>query len=161
MTFSFLFPHIQFSKTSTEGNFKKHLVITKSFLSPKGNSLFTNKKAIPITMYNKSIKEKEKGFLLELLFHGFNFSSRRLKINRLKYSIDTHKSELFICYENETNSFKSRIHKRRLLFFSYDKYLLKNMEETIKKFKMPDVYTGKGIFERNDPYIIKHRKKRK
>jgi hypothetical protein len=101
------------------------------------------------------------GFLLEILFHGLNFSSKRIKRQRPKYFVDTHKSEYYICNELAANPFKSRVHKRRLLFFSYDRHLLYQIETLIKGFKLPDIYTGKGLFARTDLYKRKIGKIRK
>jgi hypothetical protein len=74
---------------------------------------------------------------------------------RPKYFIDVHKSEIFIVQEKATNVFKSRVHKRRLVFFSFDHHLLRKIERKIKEFKLPDMYTGKGLFSREDPYKTK------
>jgi len=136
-------------------------LLSKSFLAHKQNTLFIAPKQINLSSFTNNINKKHNGFLLEILFHGFNFSSRRFSIYRPKFSIDTHKSEIFICDEPVTSVVKSRVHKRRLIFFSYDSHLLHIIEKAIKEFKLPDAYTGKGLFERNDSYNVKQRKKRK
>ena len=86
MIFNITFPQIQIDKISNEGILKKSITIPKSFISNNKNTLFSPVKSIPLTAYHKNILDKKKGFILELLFHGFNFSARRLKLNRLKYS---------------------------------------------------------------------------
>jgi hypothetical protein len=156
------YPTLQFNNTnSIEGIFAKKVLLLKSFITNDKNTLFVSKRKIALASFAKAIKEKKNGYLIEILFHGFNFSAKRLKLTRQKYYIDTHKSEVFFCDESIANNFKSRVHKRRLIFFSYDHHLLYRLGETIKQFKKPDVYTGKGLFERNDSYVIKQRKKRK
>jgi len=156
------YPEIQLNKTNTkEGILVKKALIKKSFLTKDKNTLFTSEKNTPLLSMNKLINSKKKGYLLEILFHGFNFSARRLRLLRSKYTVDTHKSEIYVCDEPITTTIKSRVHKRRLIFFSYDSHLLHQLEKAIKDFKRPDAYTGKGLFERNDSYTIKQRKKRK
>jgi len=156
------YPLLQFNNTnSLNGVFIKKVLFNKSFLTNQENSLFMSSKHNNLLSSNKTIKEKHNGFLCEILFHGFNFSAKRFRLFQNKYFIDTHKSEVFICEEPMSNVFKSRVHKRRLIFFSYDHDLLNNIEKTIKAFKIPDSYTGKGLFERKDTYNIKQRKKRK
>lgn len=145
------------------GTIKKVAHVSKSFLTTfENSSLFiANKEKIKSHLSLKDIKKKENGYLLELLFHGLNYNAKRIKLSRPQYQVDVHKSELFICNEKAANTFKSRIHKRRLVFFSYDKNLIVNIERKIKSLKMPNVYTGKGIFSRNDFYELKEGKKRK
>lgn len=156
------YPLLQFNNSNfADGIFTKKTLLAKSFLTKQINTIFTPIKQNKIVSFIKPVKQKHNGFLLEVLFHGFNYSAKRLKLSRSKYYIDTHKSEIFICDEPAVTVFKSRIHKRRLIFFSYDRNLLYNIGKTIKEFKLPDSYTGKGIFRRNDSYTIKPRKKRK
>ena len=106
-----------------------------------------------------NLKEKiykyKAGFILEVLLHGLNFSAKRIKYLRKPYFIDTHKSEIFILKEHIVNEFKSRIHKRRIVFFSYNKSLLDEISRKIKSFRPPNTYTGKGIFARGDLYFTK------
>lgn len=106
-----------------------------------------------------NLKEKiykyKSGFILEILLHGLNFSAKRIKYFRKPYFIDTHKSEIFILKEHIVNEFKSRIHKRRIVFFSYNKSLLDEISRKIKSFRPPNTYTGKGIFARGDLYFTK------
>jgi hypothetical protein len=109
-----------------------------------------DKKLIPSPQLRKS-----NGYFVELLFHGLNYHAKRIKRRRPKYYVDMHRSEIFTIDEKISNEFKSRVHKRRLLFFSFNKHLLDNIIREIKAFRVPNVYTGKGLFERNDPYKIK------
>nr|ADZ99049.1 ribosomal protein L6 [Physarum polycephalum] len=156
------YPLLQFNEiNSIEGILSKQNLLLKSFLTKEPNSLFMAKKQNKLLSSSNIIKKKHNGFLIEILFHGFNFSAKRFKLARNKYFIDTHKSEVFICDEPVTSTFKSQVHKRRLIFFSYDNHLLHTLEKAIKQFKLPDSYTGKGLFERHDSYKIKQRKKRK
>jgi hypothetical protein len=156
------YPLVQFISTrNNEGILKKTNLLSNSFLTNKDNTLFTAQKSSTLASFGKHIKAKQNGNLREILFHGFNFSSKRIKLGRLKYFVDTHKSEVFICDEPVAGTFKSRVHKRRLIFFSYDDHLVNTIAKLTKEFRLPDSYTGKGLFERNDSYNIKERKKRK
>jgi len=158
------YPKITLTNVSKNtGTIKKIARINKSFITTtdKSSIFIANKQKIKTYLSSKDIKKKENGYLLELLFHGLNYSAKRLKQTRPQYLIDVHKSEVFICKENAASTFKSRIHKRRLVFFSHDKNLIINIEKKIKSLKSPNVYTGKGIFSRNDIYALKEGKKRK
>jgi len=158
------FPLIQFQdKQLTTGTYKKTDLLSNSLkVSYSDNAFFTPSVKKYATMFSlQYIKHKHNGFLLEILFHGLNFNAKRIKYRRPKYFIDVHKSEIFTCDEVAANVFKSRVHKRRLLFFSYDRHLLTRIEKVIKEFKLPDAYTGKGLFSRQDPYILKQGKTRK
>ena len=104
---------------------------------------------------NEKIYKIRAGFILEILLHGLNFSAKRIKYGRKPYFVDTHKSELFILKEHMANEFKSRVHKRRILFFSYNKSLLDELSKKIKSFRPPNTYTGKGIFARGDTFYTK------
>jgi hypothetical protein len=106
-------------------------------------------------------KKKQNGNILEIIFHGLNYSSKRIKLYRKNFLVDVHKSEIFICKESLTSVVKSRIYKRRLVFFSYEKKNINNIENYIKAFKLPNSYTGKGLFSRHDDYNIKKIQKRK
>jgi hypothetical protein len=150
-------------ETNITGIIKKEAHISKSFLTTTNKNTFfiATKEKIYSHLSNNVIKKKENGYLLEILFHGLNYNAKRLKPQRPRYSIDVHKSELFIFDENAANTFKSRIHKRRIIFFSYDQNLLINLENKIKNFKVANPYTGKGLYARTDSYILKEGKKRK
>jgi len=156
------FPFLQlYNINAKEGTFIKKALLEKSFLTTSPDTLFVSYVHNVLLSYNKTIKRKHQGFLLEIIFHGFNFHAKRLELDKGKFYLDTHRSEIFIYDEPTTSTVKSIIHKRRLIFFSYDSDLLTKIEKAIKLFKVPDPYTGKGIFERNDSYTIKQRKKRK
>lgn len=137
-----------------------HNLIDQKELFIKGfknqNHFFFQKKNRLLFSTNKS-----SGFILEILFHGLNFNAKRIKMFRPKYFIDVHKSEIFIFHEKASHEFKSRIHKRRLFFFSFNKNLLKIIKTKIKEFRFPNIYTGKGIFEIHDSYQVKEGKVRK
>jgi hypothetical protein len=150
-------------KNKSTGILEKRALLTKSFLvTGQKNALFiANKQKIYSHLSLKYNKKKENGYLSEILFHGLNYSTKRVKYFRPSYQVDVHKSEVFVCDEHAANTFKSRIHKRRLVFFSYDQNLIKTIQKKIIGFKMPNSYTGKGLFERNDTYTLKEGKKRK
>jgi len=132
----------------------------KRIIQDKQNTvLYPSNKRNSIMFTN--INRRLPGRIIEILFYGFNMQAKRIKRRRPKYFIDVHKSEIFICNELAANEFKSRIHKRRLLFFSHNRSLLNVIERNIKAFKLPDTYTGKGLFSRNDPFKLKKGKHRK
>jgi len=147
--------------TPQEGTLARKALYYKSFLTNEYNQIFQAwKDKINLSFFWK-LNKKRQGYMFEILFHGFNFSSKRYRLRRLKYYVDVHKSELYICPESVTSTFKSRVYKRRLIFFSYDHDLIYNIQKSIKAFQPPNVYSGKGLFERNDSYIVKKRRKRR
>lgn len=155
------FPHIQYNENLLEGKLNKQSMINKSFLTNKVNTIFTVLTQKSIASFTSIFKKRLTGYLVEILFHGFNYSAKRYSPKRPKYYIDTHRSEIFIINETSSMTFKSQIHKRRLLFFSYDHREAFNISKYIKELKSPNIYTGKGIFTREDSYIIKKTRKRK
>jgi len=156
------YPLLQFIQANKKaGIFSKQALIRKSFLTNKKNTLILPNKSTLNVSVPSAVKEKTNGYLSEILFHGFNFSSKRLKLHRLRTKLDTHKSEVYISIEPVTSTYKSRVYKRRLVFFSYDYDLLNKIQNSIKSFKIPNAYTGKGLLERNDSYNIKKKRKRK
>lgn len=158
------FPSIQYYDPKiTTGTYKKTVLLSNSLKAyDTDNVLFTPDLQNYQTMFSLGYsKNKHNGFLLEILFHGLNFNAKRIRYRRPKYFVDVHKSEIFTCDEPAANNFKSRVHKRRLIFFSYDRHLLTRIEKVIKEFKLPDAYTGKGLFSRLDPYKLKQGKTRK
>jgi len=150
-------------KSPITGTINKAAHISKSFLTTfeKGSLFIATKEKLKSHLSKKCVKKKENGYLTEILFNGLNYNTKRLKPGRPTYQIDVHKSELFICNEKAAHAFKSRVHKRRLEYFSYDQDLMHNLERKIKSLKMPNRYTGKGLFSRLDDYIVKEGKKRK
>lgn len=157
-----LFPHIEYNKKNLlEGKINKKSMISKGFLTNKFNTIFTVLKQKGIASFTSVFKKRSAGYLVEILFHGFNYSAKRYSPKRPKYYIDTHRSEIFIINETSSMTFKSQIHKRRLLFFCYDHKESFNITKYIKELKSPNIYTGKGIFAREDNYIIKKRRKRR
>lgn len=105
---------------------------------------------------------KVKYFFLELLFNGLNMNAKRIKLHRAPYFLDVHRSEIFIINEKVLSGYKSRIFKRRLLFFSNNNSIISEIEKKIKSLKIPDEYTGKGIYSPADKYkTLEGKKKRK
>jgi hypothetical protein len=156
------FPQITIKDhTVVQGTYQKSVLLTKGFLTRKSNTLFlANKENTFSGSSLKNSKYKVKGYLLEILLHGLNYSAKRVKRFRPSFILDLHKSETLICLPSIASPVKFRIHKRRLIFFSHDRQLLHNIEKTIKEFKLPNIYTGKGLFSRNDSYKLKKGKKR-
>jgi hypothetical protein len=145
-----------------QGIISKKALFNNSFLvTTDANSFFLSQKGHFKNILSKEYSNnKSNGFLLEIIFHGLNYSAKRVSRERPSYILDLHKSEVAICEEPVAKSFASRIHKRRLLFFSYDKQLIFKIGKIIKHLKLPNPYTGKGLFSREDSYVIKKGKKR-
>jgi hypothetical protein len=157
------YPLIRFKDEEiNKGTYESSAHMQKSFKVNESTNTLLIPRNISMNYFFKGHSlEKKCGFLLEILFHGLNFNAKRIIFRRPKYFVDVHQSNLFICNELAANQFKSRVFKRRLLFFSYDRYLLDRIALKIKEFKLPDSYTGKGLFSRTDQYKIKKGKVRK
>jgi hypothetical protein len=157
------FPEININNIISEkGNYKKNIILGKGFLITNEKGIFLplkDKKCSKSVFQNGKIKKN--GYILEIIFHGLNYSAKRLKLYRKNFLVDLHKSEIFICKESQKTEVKSRIYKRRLVFFSYEKTNINNIENYIKVLKKPNSYTGKGLFSRNDLYNTKKVQKRK
>lgn len=128
--------------------------ITKGFcFEDKTNTILSAKKDAALPMIHLS---KNKNIqLIEILFHGLNLSAKRTKRKRPKFQVDVHKSEIFICHQKIDANYSSRIHKRRILLYVEHPAISQNITHIIKQFKIPDTYTGKGLFTRNQSYHVK------
>jgi hypothetical protein len=134
--------------TKTQLHLKKSFYVsnqTNEFLVPKADKHVS----ILRPNANKNIH------LLEILFHGLNMSAKRIKFRRPAFYVDVHKSEVFVCHQKIRTNYKSRLFKRRLLFFSFNPDVLHRIKKLVQAFKLPDVYTGKGLFDRTQDYRIK------
>jgi hypothetical protein len=99
---------------------------------------------------------------LEFVFFGLNYHNKRVFHSRqLIFYIDIHRSHKFFLHEPLVKPYKTRIHKRRILLFTLDKLLADRFRKVIKSFRMPNVYTGKGIYLKDDIYNVKTGKVRK
>jgi hypothetical protein len=144
------YPLIKISDNDTkmERQLKKSFFVsnqTNEFLVPKSD------KNIPLLRHttNKNVH------LLEILFHGLNLSAKRIRFRRPAFYVDVHKSEVFVCHQKVRSNYKSRLFKRRLLFFSFNPSVLHRIKKIVQAFKMPNVYTGKGLFDRTQDYHVK------
>jgi hypothetical protein len=135
------------------------LNLDKNFIG-QTNTIFYNKPTHPLNALSLNNNKQKNGYTLEIIFHGLNFNAKRLKMRRPSYFIDVHKSEIFVFNENASNTFKSRIFKRRLCFFSFDQQLIHEIYRKVTKLKLPNIYTGKGLFSRTDKYTTKKGKKK-
>jgi hypothetical protein len=146
---------------NSEGQNKKAVVLSKAFLTTKKELFLPLKEKKFAETILSSSKYKTNGYIAEIIFHGLNYSAKRKKMYRKKFLVDVHKSEILICKEPLTTTVKSRIYKRRLVFFSFDKQKINHVEKYLKEFKEPNSYTGKGLFSRTDKYKIKKVNKKK
>lgn len=82
--------------------------------------------------------------------------------NLRRILVDPHKAALLQLQELplKFSSIKSRVYKKRVLFFSLTKNLY-NLREIFHRAKQLDIFTGRGFLERHDTYELKKRKKRK
>lgn len=148
-----------------DNNFKQHISVKRCHvnkiynLNDNINTFLVSKVQDPLLTL-RTCHKKLNGYLIDILFNGLNYSAKRIKMRRPKYFVDMHRSEIFICNEKAANEFKSRVHKRRLLFFSYNKRLIDAIIAKIKAFRIPDTYTGKGFYTKNDLYKTKKGKVR-
>jgi YHS domain-containing protein len=139
-------------------NVSKHTLLN-TFVDNTANLFVPDKASIVLGNHAAKLREHN-GSYLELLFHGLNYSNKRIKMRRAKYFCDVHRSEVYFCNEKVRNTFKSKVFKRRIIFFSYDTQVIERIKLIITQFKQPNTYTGKGIFSREDLYSTREGKKR-
>ncbi len=108
--------------------------------------------------YKPAKEIRKKPYFVEIIFNGLHLNAKRIKRTRLKYFVDVHRSELFYIVEKVRQNIKSRVYKRRLLFFSYNSHVLTELVKKVKLFRVPDLYTGKGLYARTDKYKKKQGK---
>lgn len=144
-------------------NKQKRTMLVKGFIS-ENNNIFVNNK----TRLLSNIKSSQNGYIAELIFNGLNFSAKRTKRSskyksgfKPEYLLDLHKAEIFTIKESIIKPYQSRIFKRRLVFFSFNNKIIRNIVSLIKKLRLTNIYTGKGIYSRTDIYKTKSVKKKK
>lgn len=123
---------------------------------------------IKLKLYNKILKKNQlnfflkklknnilslqEGWCIELLLKGIGYKSFYIK---KKLILDLGYSNL-ITYELPKNISIWNL-KTKLIFFSSNKNLLNNIIFQIKKFSLPEIYTGKGILLKNEIIKIKNK----
>jgi hypothetical protein len=155
------FPTIKLKTINDLSNaYVRDVQLSHSFIAEKTNSLFLPNKARTFMSTDELITRHLNGYHLDLIFYSLNYSIKKPRRLRWFFRVSVHKSEVYICNLNLTTPIKSRIHKRRLIFFSFNEELIQQIRRIIRKFRYPDTYTGKGIYEYGDNYFIKPGKKR-
>lgn len=155
------YPNITFQhQLKEQKTYYKKSQLVNSFLCTNNSIFLPNKNVHFSQSFFKLAKEREKGYFLEILLHSLNYNAKRLDFINQNFLIDLHKSQFFILKEPIVSPIKSRIFKRRILFFSFDKILLNKLEYEIKKLKRPNVYTGKGVFSKEDTFVMKKKEKK-
>ena len=128
----------------------------------KNNSILVSKKTEKSFAFSFQNRIFRYWNFLEFVFYGLNYHNKRVyHSQRLIFYVDVHRSHKFFIHEPITKSYKTRIHKRRILIFTLNKIMADRFSAVIKKFRMPNVYTGKGIYLKNDNYKVKTGKVRK
>ena len=147
--------------TISNTNYKLSKIINQKVVSR--NSLLLNPRlnleAYLQNQYTKDIR-KINGFFLEILFHSLNYSAKRIHRKRTPYFLDLHKSEITIFKSPITNIYKNRVYKRRLIYFTYNNHLFIDIQRKIISLRTPNIYTGKGLYKRDDIYFTKKVKKK-
>jgi len=140
----------------------KGLLIQKSgqSLSLQFNSNKTNKQLLadfPL-FYSKILNfngEYEKVHTKKLVLKGLGLKATLINDKLIEFKLGfSHMITLSI-----PNEIKVSIIKNNLILESFDKILLGNFSATIKNFKTPDSYKGKGICYKNEILFLKVVKK--
>lgn len=123
--------------------------------------LFNNKLLLKsqVNFFRNKIKNSfislTHGWTVELLLKGIGYKS--FYINKLLI-LDLGYSNLITYKIPDTISVWNL--KTKLFFYSIDKSLLNNVVYQIKKFSLPEAYTGKGILFHNEIIKLKTKKVR-
>jgi hypothetical protein len=147
--------------TRSNINYKLSKVINEKIRNR--NSLLLNHVNIDSYFKNQYTKNRRKmnGFFLEVLFHSLNYSAKRIHRKRTAYFLDLHKSEINIFNSATNKKFKNRVYKRRLIYFTFSNKVGIDIQRKVLSLRLPNIYTGKGLYKRNDIYHTKKVKKKR
>lgn len=155
------FPEITLEKKELVFKTTKKSFFPKAFLLKDTKTFFTktDNKLVLFSSFCKN--QKKNGFFFEVFLYGLNFSAKRLKLYKKPFYIDVHRSHRKIFFERKSSLFKTRIYKRRLLFFSFYKSIMNEIFKILRPYRPLNIYTGKGLLLRGDKYKTKRGKKKR
>lgn len=119
------------------------------------NGFFRKKNQTTIGLLGKKFKEKANGYLYEIVLFGINFHAKRINRRRRSFYVDLQKSHRILIDETLETPFRTRIYKRRLVLFGFDKRSLINTINLIKIRKPQNSYFGHGAIADYDKYKTK------
>lgn len=107
------------------------------------------------TAINFNRSTQVNGELIELIFFGLNYNAKRVKFQRKPFLLDLQKSHKIRVEEERVSQIKTKIFKRRLLLYSYDKNNLIRLVSLLKASRPINNYSGHGVIGRSDSYFTK------
>ena len=126
-----------------------------TYLVSDSSILFANNSKINFWSFEANLANKKRGNLIELIFFGLNYNAKRIKFFRKPYVLDLQKSHKIKVDESRVSLLKTRVFKRRILFWSYDRNKLTELVDLLKEKRPKNSYSGHGLLSRDEKYSVK------
>lgn len=143
------------SKNNLTGVLNYNSIFNKNAFSLDNSILFPKFSKINFWSFEANLAKKHKGSLIELIFFGLNYNAKRIKFFRKPYVLDLQKSHKIKIDESRISQLKTKIFKRRILFWSYERSKIKELTDLLKSKRPQNSYSGHGLIARNDKYSVK------
>ena len=135
--------------------FELSSVLQNSFKVDSQSILMPNKSKMNFWSYGANLAKKKTGKLVEMVFFGLNYNAKRIRYARKPYVLDLQKSHKIKVDEKRVSEIKTKVFKRRILFFSYNRNSLLELTNSLKNKRPQNSYSGHGLIERDDKYVTK------
>ncbi|ADM89810.1 putative 50S ribosomal subunit protein L6 [Candidatus Zinderia insecticola CARI] len=130
----------------------KNYIIIKTKLNNKfSKSLYGTTRSI----INNMVIGVLKGFKKKLIIYGIGY-----KININKNIAELYLGYSHIIYYNIPKNINLLINNNKITIKGIDKYKIGEVADKLRKYKLPEVYKGKGIRYFNENIILKEKKKK-
>lgn len=143
------FPEITLNYNDNNSSIEKILNFNFKSFKLKDKGFFPKKTALNFNL------TKNSGELIELIFFGLNYNAKRVRYNRKPFLLDLQKSHKIKVDESRVSLVKTKVFKRRLLLFSFDKNSLVTLVDLMKSNRPKNSYSGHGLIAKNDKYETK------
>lgn len=143
------FPKVVLNESDNNSSIIKSLNFSFKVFNLNSSLFFPKKSSFNFNL------TKNKGELVELIFFGLNYNAKRVRYQRKPFLLDLQKSHKIKVDESRISEIKTKIFKRRLLLFSFDKNKLISLINLLKSNRPMNSYSGHGLISRTDKYATK------
>jgi hypothetical protein len=120
-------------------------------------TLFTkkaNSKNSLFSVVTKQNRNASSGYYIEIVLFGLFHTAKRTRMYKLPFHLKLNQSHNVSCYEHPFSSVRTRIFKRRVIFFSNNKSHLVSIVNSLEKRRPADSYHGHGIGIKGHSYSL-------
>lgn len=133
------------------------LYLPSDFNKQESLTLFAkqaNSKSFFFSALTKHNRNKISGFYLEIMLFGLFHTAKRTRMYKLPFHLKLNQSHNVSCYELPFSSVRTRIYKRRIVFFSLNKTHLVSIVNSLVTRRPADSYHGHGIGVKGRSYSL-------